>query len=349
MVQKNRIHEIDIIRGFALFGVLLVNLTMIDATLYGNSRTPFAIELFAQGKFYTIFAFLFGLGFHFFSKGNFAFKRRLWVLLIFGILHLVLVWYGDILHLYAITGFILIKSHHYSDKKLKRRVIGLFILSLMMYGFFAVDVPESSVFVEQIHQGEVVLSTGTYGQVILYRLTHEIPIVFVNLFFTLPKILLLFYLGVLVGRHGFFETIESQRPLIVKWNYMSGGLFGILIFGIFIFNTANRPVIEALLQELSTYVGSFFYLTTLIRFSQTKGIRWLENAGKMALTNYLTQTIFWTLFFYGYGGGWFGEVSPKFYFPAAVIFFYGQVVFSTWWIHKFKTGPMERLWRRLYA
>lgn len=349
MVQKNRIHEIDIIRGFALFGVLLVNLTMIDATLYGNSRTPFAIELFAQGKFYTIFAFLFGLGFHFFSKGNFAFKRRLWVLLIFGILHLVLVWYGDILHLYAITGFILIKSHHHSDKKLKRRVIGLFILSLMMYGFFAVDVPESSMVVEQIHQGEVVLSTGTYGQVILYRLTHEIPIVFVNLFFTLPKILLLFYLGVLVGRHGFFETIESQRPLIVKWNYMSGGLFGILILGIFVFKTANRPVIEALLQELSTYVGSLFYLTTLIRFSQIKGIRWLENAGKMALTNYLTQTIFWTLFFYGYGGGWFGVVSPKFYFPATVIFFCGQVVFSTWWIHKFKTGPMERLWRRLYA
>lgn len=117
--EKERITEIDIIRGFALFGVLLVNVTCFNATflsmmagnapltnplqLQGTDRTiSLAIKLFAEGKFYTIFSFLFGLGFYMFisraiEKGlpsKPLFRRRMSALLIFGLLNLILVWWG---------------------------------------------------------------------------------------------------------------------------------------------------------------------------------------------------------------------------------------------------------------
>ncbi|ACB84336.1 DUF418 domain-containing protein [Natranaerobius thermophilus] len=140
--EKNRISEIDIIRGVALFGVLLVNVVAFNFTLPAHLQgvTPLTnplhlgsaidrlsavfIQLFAEGKFYTIFSFLFGLGFYIFisraeEKGldsRKLFKRRMLALLGFGILHLILVWYGDILHVYALGGFLLVLFRNKSER-----------------------------------------------------------------------------------------------------------------------------------------------------------------------------------------------------------------------------------------
>ena len=141
--NSNRIIEMDIIRGFALFGVLLVNMTMIDATMYSYESPSLLIHLFAVGKFYTLFSMLFGLGFFYFMNkpdgtvlDGYLFKRRLIALFFFGLLHLIFVWYGDILHVYAITGAVLLKSRNRSVKALLKTSVLLFVLSTFMFAWF---------------------------------------------------------------------------------------------------------------------------------------------------------------------------------------------------------------------
>ena len=150
-----RVKEIDIIRGFALLGILLVNISTFKAPGFVVQLSPadysgavnqalaWFIDVLVRGKFYTIFSFLFGLGFYIFisrlqEKGlpaNILFKRRLLVLLGIGLLHLVLLWSGDILHTYALTGFFLLLFIRVPAAKLKWWILVLLILSTLIIGF----------------------------------------------------------------------------------------------------------------------------------------------------------------------------------------------------------------------
>ncbi|MDA2645002.1 DUF418 domain-containing protein, partial [Bacillus cereus] len=132
MQQNARIHSLDIIRGIAILCILFANLptmTGLDpfnqAGYIGIDKViRFLVDLFIQSKFYTIFAFLFGVGFYIFMKNTEAkgyamyrlFIRRLCILLVFGLLHFTFLWYGDILHAYAIAGFILLFFYKRSTK-----------------------------------------------------------------------------------------------------------------------------------------------------------------------------------------------------------------------------------------
>lgn len=129
MQQNARIYSLDIIRGIAILCILFANLpTMTGLDPFnqaGYSGTDkvirLLIDLFIQAKFYTIFAFLFGVGFYIFIKNAEAkgysmyklFSRRLCILLLFGLLHFIFLWYGDILHAYALAGFILLFFYVY--------------------------------------------------------------------------------------------------------------------------------------------------------------------------------------------------------------------------------------------
>ena len=191
--NDNRVVEIDIIRGFALFGVLLVNMTMIDTTLYSNVSSPFdlvnplarfsalMIHLFAVGKFYTLFSILFGLGFFYFMNksevSGHVFRRRLIALFFFGILHLVLVWYGDILHVYAITGAVLLNSRNRSSKSLLKTAILLFILSTLMFAWFKGSGGTQVDMSAAILDAENAYTQSSYITMLQYRVTRELPMI----------------------------------------------------------------------------------------------------------------------------------------------------------------------------
>lgn len=371
MLIKKRVDEIDIIRGFALFGVLLVNLTMIDSTRYSLEHIPFkalsgmelisawAIRLLAQGKFYTIFSFLFGLGFYYFLQKKDTeetikrFKRRLYVLLIMGTLHTVFVWYGDILHVYAIAGFILIKNKDQNDNSIIRIMILLFIFStsIMMLGSQASspDIPLAASSAFSAYQ------QNSYFEMLLYRIQYEVPIGLINLIVVIPKVLVLFYAGYFVGRKGWFNELQTQRVRIWRYGIISGIIFLISISMMLILSSSNNPYAFKVLtffEELSTMGGSVFYMTTILLMSQSKSLKKvllpLKNLGKMALTNYLMQTIVWTTFFYGYGGGYFGKTPYYLYFPMTIGFIVLQILLSNLWLSRFEQGPMEKLWRMAY-
>ncbi len=376
---NQRLKEIDIIRGFALFGVLLVNLTMIDRTLFGSltsfralqgadAAASFIIYFLAQGKFYTIFSFLFGLGFFLFmdkpdpEKRTLLFKRRLYALLLFGVMHLILVWYGDILHNYAICGFILLAVGRNKSFNYKRAIVILLVASTVIMaltaGLSSVDTGDYDI--ETYSEAEAIAENAytqdSYMDMVLYRATGELPIVVLNLLFVTIKLIAIFFIGYLVGAKRVFHDIAAYYPSIKRFCAFSGVAFALTIAGELALYTLSKEaywirVIVGLLNEAGTLVGALFYVTGLLCLLQTaffkKLLSPLQYMGRMALTNYLTQTIVFTTFFFGYGFGYFGKLPMRLYPLLAISFYCLQLLISALWLKRFKFGPMEALWRKM--
>lgn len=385
--KKERIYELDIIRGFALLGVLLVNMTMINSTMLNNGISPFAhemlwdkvgaifIKIFATGKFYTIFSFLFGLGFYIFwerieekgLKGSYFFKRRMTTLLVFGILHLIFIWYGDILHTYAIIGFILILFRGKSLKSLKTWIITLFIISTSIMFFAAIIESSVNILIEQgliddtvmaANMSMEVYTTGSYVEVVKYRLTKELPVIAFNIIFTTPKILMLFLAGLYVGKKGVFKNI-SEHLSSIKSLWVKCGILGVASTIVYLLILSEKiniyPVLRAstaiIFEEIATVTICFFYISSIILLLRKKVFvrifAPLRYVGQMALTNYLTQTIVWTFAFYGYGIGLLGDTGVILCILFTIIFYGLQIVISRCWLSYFNYGPFEWLWRKL--
>jgi len=371
--DKNRIIEIDVIRGFALFGVLLVNITMIDATLYAYVASAFdhvdpltrlsalLIHIFAVGKFYTLFSILFGLGFYYFMNKQdgttvsaHLFRRRLFALFCFGMLHLTFVWYGDILHVYAITGVVLLNSRNRSSRSLLKTAILLFLLSTSMFAWFQGSGAAQGDMSAIMREAEMAYSQPSYLGMVYYRVMHELPLIAFNFLTILPKILSLFMFGYYIGTRQIFESLEDNRMLINRVWRISGktalfcGLGYTLIMGGYVFD--HLDVLAVIFDELLTISGALFYATSLILLYRSpkfkKIVSPLKYPGKMALTNYLMQTICFTTLIYGYGAGLYGKIPYWVYFPIAVVFYTVQVLGSKWWLKHHKFGPMESIWRQ---
>jgi len=371
--NDNRVVEMDIIRGFALFGVLLVNMTMIDATMYSYVSSAFdlinpvarfsalMIHLFAVGKFYTLFSILFGLGFYYFmnkSDGTLVsghlFKRRLFALFCFGILHLVFVWYGDILHVYAITGAILLTSRNRRSQSLLITAILLFLLSTAMFAWLQGNGGTQLDMSNVVQEAENAYTQTSYMGMLKYRMTHELPMIAFNFLVVLPKILALFMFGYFIGKRRLFATLDDNLTLIKRVWRISGsvalicGLGYTLITGGFI--SEQLEGLAVVFDEVLTLSGAIFYATTLILLYRNAKFRKivapLRYSGKMALTNYLIQTICFTTLIYGYGAGLYGKIPYWAYFPIAVIFYIIQIGLSKWWLTHHKFGPMEKIWRQ---
>ena len=367
--KKKRVEQIDVIRGFALMGVLLVNMTMIDGTLFSsvdpglegiNLIFQKAIHFFAVGKFYTLFSMLFGLGFYYFMKkdegeriGKKLYKRRLMALFCFGLLHLIFVWHGDILHVYALVGICLMLNTNTSSAKLLKTAIFLFILSTaLMVLLQSGSGGASSAYGNIIRETTEIYTKGSYLEVVTYRVTHELPLIAMNFLFVLPKILCLFLLGYAVGKIQLFDHLEEHLSGIKRVWVTTGVLF-ILIGLLLQVDSLHLLKINviALLDEVSTVAGALFYATSLIllyRFKIGKRLLTpLKYAGQMALTNYLVQTVVMTFFFYGYGFGQFEKLSYWTYLPMMLALYGAQLVASTLWMRHHRFGPMEKLWRTL--
>lgn len=385
--RKKRIEELDMLRGFALFGVLLVNLTMMHASRAGfpvsrmgleglDSLSAWIIEVFFQGKFYTIFSTLFGLGFYLFMNRKKTgdeehaldmkpfFLRRMIVLLIFGILHMVFVWHGDILHTYAVIGFILLWKRSKTDEGILRGAMLWLGIAVFLNGLLTAlsEVPSlyhAMMSSELIPYADRIYSQGSYIELLRFRLVYEVQNAPANLIFILPKILGLFYLGFYLGRKQLFQQLKDYRGVLVRVLRYSTLISLGMILGLEFFRPFTGgedpyytfAFLEGVFEEILTLSGSAFYSSGLLLLLQN--LRWkkvlnpLKYMGKMALTNYLVQTVVWTFIFNGYGLGYYGEVPYRAFIPLAVIFFLLQALFSKLWLSRWKMGPMEALWRKL--
>ena len=393
--DTERYEILDVLRGFALYGVLLANLVWLttDMVLTDIRRQqlptaaldPIAralVAFFIDGKFYTLFAFLFGLGFtlqmHRAEMRGASivslYIRRLCVLLLIAVIHIALFWYGDILLMYASLGFVLLLFR--GARPTLRLVILALVLALFARTAFTAyhAVTRSQSVSSTVSEAEqdgrtkearlAALSSG-YRRVVRENLSIYWNSLFVHgvLWFLLPQIFARFLLGLYAGKRRLEERVAEYLPRMrraLPW------LVGVAVIGNgvglgheWLEHQRGMELSESWwavgtipLAEAGVLALSAAYLCSLCALFYTS-TRWharlshLAPVGRMALTNYLTHSVLYLLLFTGAGLGLLGSVGPAICVALSVAIFSAQVVASGWWLRRYRFGPAEWLWRSL--
>ena len=382
ITKQERIESVDILRGFALCGILFINITAFadpDQLFTLGSTLPLAdtivytlLVLLVESKFFTLFSCLFGLGFAIqISRAQTRgepfigrFLRRLLVLALFGIAHIALLWEGDILLLYALVGLLLLLFHNASAEKLLRWIIGLLAVPLALWTllFIAVvvarqipataDVLDSADTTFITLLAEEATSDSTYLASISSRLTDYA--VSFGLYLTrLPTVLAMYLLGFYVGKRNILRDVAAHRSLLRR--VRNWGLsIGLLISGFVAFAVNAFPPITAIValffnQALSGPLQAMGYAAALVlwleRPNAQQRLRPLAVYGRMALTNYLGQSLIAFLIFTRLRLA--NRLTLDWVMLIAVAIIVGQIVFSVWWLRRFRFGPLEWVWRTL--
>ncbi len=392
---KERIEIIDILRGFALLGILLVNMDLFinpveTAVFPPDPGKPFIdkitywfIRFLAEGKFYSLFSLLFGLGFAIQMdraaeksvKFGGVYFRRILILLLFGFIHAFYIWVGDILMLYAVTGLILLLFRKAKPKTLIVWSIILFSIPVLMQssGVVAVELgrmdPDAAAEIEKslatqdstyranIAAGYEVYPHGNFTEITAQRRKDMKFMGFVSIIL-LPNVLAMFLIGLYFGKrkllHNASENLALFRKLL-RWAIFAGIPMNILFATLKISVSPIEPTPMVVLMITAMVVGApllcLGYVSMIVFLVQKQpGLNLLNKlapVGRLALTNYLGQSIACTLIFYGYGLGFFGQVGTTVGLLLTVAIFLTQVALSNWWVKRFRFGPAEWLWRSL--
>jgi uncharacterized protein len=384
---KARIVEIDVVRGFALFGVLLVNMFGFgaewiawDATI---DRIAFTIQqVFFDSKSWTLFSLLFGLGFavqlqRADSRGHgilTTYLRRLAVLFAFGAAH-ALLFDGDILMLYAELGVVLLVVRRMPTRWLLLLAVAL----LLVFPFAHLATPDrqpegvprrnsvadSQSLLEWERRSSIYL-TGSFAEIVKYNtvVIPENPFESINWADSGLSVLAMFLLGFTIGRSGVLRDIPDNTAAIARVRTWGLGLgLGAMVvervlaatrgYGVYLPNSAGPVVTFAgdLVFSFGIVALALGYGAMIILAAQTPRGRAvltpLAGVGRMGLTVYLTQTVIFTTLFYGYGFGLAYRLGPVAVTALAVLIFTGQIVACRWWLQRFRFGPFEWLWRCL--
>lgn len=372
-----RIAALDMMRGFALLGIFIANMLFFHTPIiYIDPFTWFQvpsdvetyrwISVFIQGTFYPIFAVLFGYGINMQYekakrlKSPFApvLARRMIVLLIFGLIHALLIWAGDILMTYAVMGLLLLLFVRIPAKWLTVVAIalyslplGAFILLLRLMERLDPNVATDE-FVD-LHQIEMSISAyahGSFSEIFAQRFQDWL-VIGVQSGFMLGFIIVLplIMLGAALSKWKIIQRAQTLKvPLIIVT--IIGCASGIWIKALPF--TEGPTLSNQLMQE--TFGGVLLalgYMALLLLLMQIPFFqvifRPISKAGRMSLTTYITQSIVGTLIFYSYGLGLYGKIDLETGTWIAIGVFVIQVLFAELWLLKCKTGPLEWLWRKL--
>jgi uncharacterized protein len=387
--SAERIEILDVLRGLAIGGILIGNMQWFSGygmmppalaaqTSFADQMTHFLVHFFIEGKFYSIFSFLFGFGFALQiaraeERGDLQaalFKRRLGWLLVIGLLHAYLLWAGDILSIYAVMGFVLILFRRKSDEALLKWAFALMVVPIvtyiLLYILFVVFVPPEAAasFTGEAAQrarwneGVKMVTQGGYLQVISGFNLQYIVGRYAGLILEmrLPKILAMFLLGFYAYRRGFFQNLASHQTFIrrVLVYGLVLGLVGNIAFAVLAGKEAVIPPTAAGIAGVVAYAFgvpalALFYIALVATMWQTRrqGLALLAPVGRMALTNYILQTVVCVVIFYGYGFGHFGSFGALAATLTALAIFLFQIVLSALWLKYFAYGPLEWIWRQL--
>lgn len=369
------IHLLDILRGFAIFGILVVNMSIFMAPDFLPSYVPppmprydrlveFLVQFFAQGKFFTTFSFLFGLGFALQltraeAKGKDIrsfYPRRLLALLGFGVLHFLMFWEGDILRLYALLGFALLAFRHCSSRTILTAAAVCFVLSALLTSVVismlstpgALGSASPAREIDFVAEARAPYTSSSYLAVLAYH-TRIFFYDFVYLAFIQGfGVLALFLLGLYVGRLRLLDRLQAQRGRLRR--LLAGGL-AIGLLSNLVYVVSENPAWAGVGYALGgpSLAGVYICAIALLSLGETwqRRLAPLACVGRMALTNYVLQSVVCSTIFYGYGFGLYEKTGPAAGLLLSVLIFSFQIPFSIWWFKRFQYGPLEWLWRGL--
>ncbi len=372
--EKNRIASLDMMRGFAILGIFLVNMLSFHSPLLYIEplewwKDPLDrgiymfIDVFIQASFYPLFSILFGYGLVMLwektqKKGLVFYPivlRRLGLLGIIGLLHAFFIWHGDILFNYALLGFVFLLFIKLSGKSMM--ITGSIFYLLPNFFFlcllvaiiilssgkdFSIENPAL------ISQSIEIYQNGSFFEITEQRIkdwsyTNNFFGIMTQFFMLFP----LFLIGGGIAKYKWLEQIEKNRKA-----------FRLIFFITFILGVLLKLIPYILTNNLATnYIQDIFggpllaiaYGLLIVLLADTKGVRngllAMSYVGRMSFSNYLFQSIFTVLIFYQYGLGLYGKVSVVFGTLLVLVIYLFQIIFSKLWLKYHYYGPAEWVWR----
>lgn len=386
-----RIEVLDAIRGFALLGIFIMNVPAFNTSLFqgfgGDPAWPrwwdvgteTVRDVIFSGKFNSMFSMLFAVGFTIQlerlqarapDRATQIYLRRLFWLFVFGAVHACVFWAGDVLHMYALLGVLLLVLRRLPD----RAVVALIVLCLLYPAIMgtiqmATATQEDTRSSIELTQQAIAADNAAFGHGTFFdtarrstesMLTYYAHPQSTGMIRGYVQFLTTVLLGLLLGRHRFFQTVATRLPFVRRVQWWSLGIGLICGVGFMTWrNLAANPwepsvgrILAATGYVLCRVTIMIFYVATIIRAVCNE--RWRKRiapitlAGRMPLTNYLLQTLIAVTLFYHWGFGLWNKVGPALDLVLAVaVFFVIQVPLTRWWLSRFDVGPMEYLWRVL--
>ena len=390
---KERHVILDALRGLALLGIALANFpefalwtflsadeqqAMTTADIDGVVR--YMQYLLVDGKFYTIFSLLFGVGFSLILSRHpvSLFMRRMLLLAVIGFCHLMFIWSGDILLLYACGGLLLPLFIRLKDKALLAVAVVLIVLPVgldALTEFGGIDFARpfyDAWWAEASRQGITEENFATW-----LRDADSYPKMFAFLCqgacermwefvegHRLPKVVGLFMLGYLIGKHRLYARFEELPLRKVCFVAFAVGVPMSILYAWSA--THGHPwgqTVHSLLYAASVIPMAAGYVTAMCMWYQicqlsarpkdacyqwdARIFNWLAAPGRMALSNYISQSLVGVLLFYGLGFGLGCSFGLVYVELTAFAVFVLQIVVCKWWLRHFRFGPLEWVWRML--
>ena len=387
--EKQRHIILDAMRGLALLGICLANFpefglwTFLSReaqeampTAHADDIVRFLQYVFVDAKFYSIFSILFGIGFsiilsHAEERGNSGirlFYRRMLTLLAIGVAHLLLLWSGDILALYALGGMLLPLVRKLSDRRLFILALACFSIPILLdawqeiSGISVAAAVESAWWAKANSYGITEENFASWlrdadGYLTVHQFLMQGAIERIYEFVDghrLLKVLGLFIIGYIIGRNRLYARLSESRSHLSKAFFisLSIGIPSSILYAISAIS-AHRwgQTTHSILYALSAYPTAVAYLAAFsllyLRHPKLLLFNFLAKPGRMALTNYLSQSVLGVLIYYGIGfslglsmGLWQIELT-------AIAIFLFQILLSHYWMSHFRYGPIEWFWRML--
>jgi uncharacterized protein len=375
-MTPTRLVHVDALRGFALLGILVVNICAFADPYYasalsnpdyagsGDHLMRLVISLLFETKFYLLFSFLFGYSFTLqmaaAERADAAFAprmvRRQLALLIVGVVHGALLYYGEILSTYALLGLVLLAARSLEPAKACRWGIGLVVVACsgwMLLGVLQILEGDTSGAASSEPATKLAAFSGSALDTLRFHSGHLWNTVQALWLLQGPSALAMFFFGYAAGRRQWLVAPYPWEPHLRRLLCLTLpiGLLGALIYAL---SAAYAPGggLETFAfgvgQLTAPLLSAAYALLMLALFSSAVGpslCQWLAPVGKMALSNYLLQSALLGLLFSGYGAGLINQLEPWLMLPVVLGIFVLQLWLSARWLRTHPYGPMEWLLR----
>jgi uncharacterized protein len=365
----------DVLRGFALLGILVVNIQYMglssaegargEWTLgLANGSATFIIASIFAGKFYLLFSFLFGYSSNYIIRGERSNRAR-WIkrsvaLIALGALHFTFLWHGDIIFLYGIFGLLLTFFFFRADRTLKIWARVLFLLSsavILLVGILIYLLeryfPEDSYQAVIDTELDAVLLDGSFLEAIPARLDLWVGSAAVGIFLQGGAAFAAFLLGLRMARTNFLSSPidRNKNTSLMKKGFLLGAPIQIVAAVILVRNEQSADPSEAIyiLALFSAFIAapllSMFYIGLFRKLVEEKPhlVSWMMSAGKMSLTVYISQSVITLIVFSSWGLGLFQDLQTWQVVFLAIGIWLLLVFLSNYWLKRFNQGPLERL------
>lgn len=365
-----RLPQLDIIRGFAILGLLLMNIfafaypidyahtlirhnadvSMLDTSLY-NLQT-----LLISGRFLTLFNLLFGVSMLIILRqyGQQYLQRRLYWLCLFGVLHGVLLWSGDILLWYALAGLIVLRRGYLQldSSALWRKAMKLFAYGLIIpllyvvYLLLAQTAPDTLLTADMLRTQQQIW-TGPYLDQVAEQLLYVLVMLLafaLSLYWLIAAVVLF---GAALFKSGWFETgYNTTVTTMLFWLAFAISAVTVLLDWASGYSYSLNTALPW--EQIAMLLMALAFASMLINRRENSWLqRWLAPCGKMAFTLYISQTLLMVLLFRVIRPDWFASLDRVALLGIAVSMIILQLGFCRWYLSHFNQGPLEWCWRTL--